>query len=275
MSKIGEYADRNIILGTIRYQVNRVKFLPSYLNTRHAINKRKQGMIEEKFTKLLSLKNKYRDMRCFIIATGPSLTIHDVELLSNEVTFGVNSISKLTDMTEWRPTYLGIQDPFVYEKLENSILSSFTDNVFISDLLANKFSVPEDYIQFPYFNNYKNYMNGYLKYNAKFSDDASIIVYDGYSITYSMIQIAVYMGFKEIYLLGCDCSYPKGEKNHFVESGFIDRNAYLNYEKMTSAYKIAKEYADKNDVRIINCTRGGMLEIFPRMQLEQVLDTKM
>ena len=79
------------------------------------------------------------------------------------------------------------------------------------------------------------------------------------------------MGFKEIYLLGVDCNYPKGEKNHFVESGFVDKNAASNPIRMRVGYKKAKEYADANGIKIINCTRGGMLEVFPRMSLEEVL----
>ncbi len=163
----------------------------------------------------------------------------------------------------------------MYQKLEGYILNNFTDNTFVANTLSGYFNLPKEYIQYPYLNDYKYYLNKYKQYGAKFSDNAYDAVYDGYSITYSMIQIAVYMGFKEIYLLGCDCSYTKGENNHFVESGHIDKNDYLNYEKKTSAYKSAREYMDTHDVEIINCTRGGMLEVFPRMQLEQVLDIKM
>ena len=40
---------------------------------------------------------------------------------------------------------------------------------------------------------------------------------------------------------------------------------------MITGYKAAKEYADAHNIKIVNCTRGGMLEIFPRMNLEDVL----
>lgn len=63
------------------------------------------------------------------------------------------------------------------------------------------------------------------------------------------------------------------QKNHFVESGFVDKNAYRSYDRMMSGYIAAKEYADRNEIKIINCTRGGMLEIFPRCTLEEVLSS--
>ena len=44
------------------------------------------------FNKILSYKNKYKNKRCFIIGTGPSLEINQLELLKNEYTFSMNSI---------------------------------------------------------------------------------------------------------------------------------------------------------------------------------------
>ena len=233
-----------------------------------------------KFFKLdkrfVALKNKYEGKRCFIVATGPSLTLEDLDLLKGEYTFGMNSIPKLYSNTSWRPTYFGIQDSNVYEKMEDIICSMYKDenNVFISDEIANRFKVPSNFIQFPYDSVYHDNQLEIEQYFAEFSDDCYSIVYDGYSITYSLIQIAIYMGFKEIYLLGVDCSYKRGSKNHIVESGNDDRNEEKNYEKMIIGYQKAREFATQHDIKIVNCTRGGMLEVFPRMSLETVLGCK-
>ena len=86
-----------------------------------------------------------------------------------------------------------------------------------------------------------------------------------------LIEIAVYMGFKEIYLLGCDCSYPKGSKSHVVESGFVDKNAASNPIRMRVGYKCAKDYADSHGIKIYNATRGGELETFERVDLDEIL----
>ena len=40
-----------------------------------------------------------------------------------------------------------------------------------------------------------------------------------------------------------------------------------------TGYKEAKKYIEEHDdIDIINCTRGGMLEVFPRKKLEKVLE---
>ena len=252
----------------------RVKNIPSQLRIEGGIRARKKGREDPRFARIRQYRNCHKGKRCFIIATGPSLTIGDIELLENEITFGMNSITRVFDQTSWRPTYYGIQDRHVYEKMEPSILEHYRDkeNVFVSDELENLFSLPEGFVRFPYNGNYHLYTG--KDYSARFSDDAYEVVYDGYSITYSLIQIAVYMGFKEICLLGCDCNYPVGQKNHFVESGFVDKNAASNPQRMRVGYRKAKEYADAHGVRIVNCTRGGMLEVFPRRTLEDVLQEK-
>ncbi|MCD7796371.1 MAG: DUF115 domain-containing protein [Clostridiales bacterium] len=272
-SKIINLSDSNIIFKRIKLFYWRAKNIPAQIKIEKSSKSRKSGKFDSKFEKLFRLKNTHINQRCFIIATGPSLTIEDLELLKDETTFGMNSITKIFEKTSWRPTYYGIQDRQVYEKMEASILENYknSSNVFVADELENYFSIPSNFIEFPYNGNYHLYNGKYEDYSAKFSDNAYGIVYDGYSITYSLIQIAVYMGFKEIYLLGCDCNYPKGEKNHFVESGFVDKNASSNPIRMRVGYQKVKEYADANAIKIVNCTRGGMLEVFPRAKLEHVI----
>lgn len=238
--------------------------------------KRKNGYQDERYIGLIQFKDRYKDKRCFIVATGPSLKISDLELIKNEYSFGMNSIPKLYGDTEWRPTYFGIQDNNVFSKMQTIIAEAYSNenNVFISSTIKDSFECPSNYYVFPYDAVYHDNQLEIEKYFSLFSDDIYSVVFDGYSITYSLIQIAIYMGFKEIYLLGVDCSYKRGAKNHVVESGNDDKNEEKNYEKMITGYRAAKEYADANGIRIVNCTCGGMLEVFPRMNLEDVLQEK-
>lgn len=275
-SKLINLSDTNAVFKKLKLYYWRLKNIPDQIKVENGIKKRKAGADDPKFQKIKAYKNIHKGKRCFIVATGPSLTMEDLELLKGEITFGMNSITKIFDKTDWRPTYYGIQDRQVYEKMEASILQNYgsSDNVFVSDELDNYFTLPENFIRFPYNGNYHIYAGDYSDYSARFSPDAYEVVYDGYSITYSLIQIAVYMGFTEICLLGADCNYPKGEKNHFVDSGFVDKNAASNPIRMRVGYAAAKDYADAHGIKIINCTRGGMLETYPRKPLEDVLKEK-
>lgn len=231
---------------------------------------------ERKFNEIKKYRNEFKGKRCFIIATGPSLTTDDLLLLKDEYTLGVNAVVKLLDTLPYIPSFLGIQDLHVYDKIGDQIEQSKLKTIFVSDkLFKKKVRNKNDsrFIQYPLYA-CRHAVHGERRPLASgFSDDVSKVVYSGYSITYSLLQIAVYMGFTEIYLLGCDCSYDTSKsKQYFVESGHFDKYAESVGERMIYAYTIAKQYLDKKrpDVVVYNATRGGMLEVFPRKTLDEV-----
>lgn len=239
---------------------------------------RKKGFLhEKKFDPIKKLKDTHKGERCFIVATGPSLTFDDLNKLKGEFVMGVNSLVKVLNQMEYVPNYLGIQDELVYGKIGDLIENCKVEHIFMTDVLYKKLCKNKDrnrYILYPKYNCRHSLHGDKRPLSSGFSEDPSIVVYDGYSITYSLLQIAVYMGFTEIYLLGCDCSYDvKSGKHHFVESGFFDKTASTVGERMIYAYTVAKKWLDENrpDIKVFNSTRGGMLEVFPRKTLDKLL----
>lgn len=81
------------------------------------------------------------------------------------------------------------------------------------------------------------------------------------------------MGFKEIYLLGCDCNYNQTKKN-FIEHGAKDPNASIMGDRLIYTHSMFDKFAKAHGVQVYNCTRGGMLEVYPRKKLEDVLIDK-
>lgn len=225
----------------------------------------------DNYKKLKALKNAYAGERCFIIATGPSLRAEDLKALENEVTFGMNSLCMLYDQMDWRASYIGVQDRRVFEKIEPYLEKYCKDNVLISDDICKEFDKRKEWIFFPYNGSYHAYDTMLRnKLWAKFSKNCHHMVYDGYTITYSLLEIACYMGFKEIYLLGADCNYQEGQKNHFVEAGVRESSYEYIQDKLFCGYRKAKEFADKQGIKIYNATRGGMLEVFPRVDFDSI-----
>lgn len=229
--------------------------------------KKNLPVIGKKYKQIDKYKDLHKGQRCFIVATGPSLTIDDVNKLKNEVTFSMNSIIKIFDQTDWRPTYYGIQDIDVYKKLKHDIQQSGLKHVFYADLIRN-FCLKD---AIPYRIDLQKHLLG--ESSVKYSSDFSKIVYDGYSITYSMIQLATYMGFNKIYLLGCDTNY-NGSQNHIIEYGEPPKGIDAFYDHAIISYQVAKEYACNHNIHIYNITRGGMLEVFERKDIDSILGTK-
>lgn len=267
MSRVKEIIKNNTMLYTVVKKIRYVQYgiwQPFMFNT--GVILRKYGLIKLPIKKY---KDKYCGERCFILATGPSMTLEDIKILRNEYTFGMNTICKTFSNLGWETTFLGIQDYKVYGALKNTIENASNCILLLGGNLRKRYHLPKHAVVFPL-----DLMNHDVHptdcYETDFSDDCSIRVYDGYTITYSLIQIAAFMGFKEIYLLGCDCGYS-GDKHHFIEHGVKDPNFESAQERMFFSYRIAKQYADADGIKIFNATRGGALEIFPRVKLEDVV----
>lgn len=232
-------------------------------------------MLFRKQNNIKTLKNKYFGKRCFIVATGPSLSLEDLELIENEYTFSMNSIVKLFDKTEWRPTFYMLQDVFAYKELK-PIEQYFNDTKII---LANKLYEDSQKTENMFGFNLRPYKDSWLLLckRVKFSSDPSKYICDGRTITYSIMQMAHYMGFKEIYLLGVDWNYEKGKDNHMKglslkhdSADFIENSHDIQMEAMHISYRSAEKYSRKHGFRIYNASRGGNLDVFERVKLEDL-----
>src|SRR5690606_31514735 len=75
---------------------------------------RREGY-SNRYSELRRFKNIHAGKRCFIVATGPSLKVSDLDMLKDELTLSMNSIFMAFKETDWRPTYYAIQDEYVYK----------------------------------------------------------------------------------------------------------------------------------------------------------------
>lgn len=221
------------------------------------------------FKDLNLYKNIHEGERCFIVATAPSLNLSDLDMIKNEYSFGVNSIVNVFDKTAWRPTYYGVQDSGV-EKVKNKILQHRSEiQEFFVGISPYKKLIPHfECQQVNYLLNILDHDKAGTKHILRTTKEADKFLYDGFSITFSMIELAMYMGFSEIVLLGVDCDYS-GEKAHFDDYTTAKvPNASIN---MYQAFCQMREYAEENGVKIINASRGFKLKAFECKDLETVL----
>ena len=232
--------------------------------------------------RLLSFKDIHKGKRCFIIGNGPSLTAEDLTLLKDEYTFAANRIFYMFDKTEWRPTYYCAQDDVVVRDIADKfdIILTNCKYAFIAaccDKFLQKDVINNEKVLL-YFDIFQQCHKGRI-----FSERIDDYVFDGSTVTYAAIQIAAYMGFSEIFLIGVDHNYSASS---FKGNSINDKDVKSSYfEGMPSGIKMtkpntdgstlsfvkAKEYADAHKILIANATRGGKLEVFPRVKLEDVI----
>lgn len=227
------------------------------------------------------IRDKYKGKRCFIIATGPSLKMEDVEKLNDEVSIGMNSFYRVFDKTDFRPTYYVTLDPDV----QNSLLKNYNGE--ISDLAKEKVFMNSlvkervlgiDYLPYCYQNHWFNIFNNKFDYskNLKHTDDLLFGIYDKYTVTNAAIDLAIHLGCRKIYLIGVDCNYS-GPTQYFVNPGdgthdMDQYEAYCTQKAMMSGYSFMEKETQKRGIKIYNATRGGMLEEFERVDFDKVIN---
>lgn len=221
----------------------------------------------KEFEYLKKYKGKYNGERCFLIGNGPSLTEKDLDkIYEHKVkSIGCNKIYKIFEKTKWRPEYCIISDSIVIEE-EKSKFSN--ECKYFMRKVANL--EPVDINVELYYANYENFYPQY----PSFSDDITKGVYTGRTVMYDTLQIAMYMGFKEIYLLGVDFSWGEdGRDTHFCNDygndGLI-KDAMHYKDELRHAYISAKNYADSHGIKIYNATRGGYLDVFERVDFDKI-----
>ncbi len=243
------------------------------------------AMNKDQRQKLRQMKNCAKTEECYIIGNGPSLRVEDLEKLSDKVTFGSNGIYKIFENTTWRPTYYFVQDSIAVENVFKTYpnIAEKVDNLFVSMNFYKQFPVQvkeSDKLRVLYVRFCPPKNNEY-----RFSRDLSENVYEGLTVTYSMMQAAAYMGFKKIYLLGIDHSYAvevdkdgnvlktnDNQVNHFYSSkGVAEQGHATKIIEITNAYSSARKCADSNDFEILNATRGGKLEVFERVDFDTLV----
>lgn len=240
--------------------------------------KMKHWQLFEEGRRLASLKNIYEGRRCFIIGNGPSLQAADLDKIAanGDVTFAFNRIYKIFPQTNWRPTYYLSQDKKMLFRSHQEISELDIENKFIP--IEIKWDYGIDIKGASYF----NFINKFEDERYQFSNDISRCVIASNTVAYSAIQFAVYMGIREIYMIGVDHSFQKvmnsnGEiiidnsaKDYFIPNYTTEQeDVYIpRLDLSTLTYISAKEYADKHNIKIYNATRGGKLEVFPRVDFD-------
>jgi hypothetical protein len=266
--KLNEITPQRLASAVMR----RVKDIPNWA----AWNFGGSTTVENK-RRLLTYKDKHARERCFIIANGPSLKGMDLSCLKNEITFGMNRIYLLFDQIPFVPTYY----------------------VCINELVLEEFSQDIDRLPMPKFLNWdrrglfnqsdSNTM--FLRYSLGIKDafgyEPAKTQYSGGTVTYASLQLAYFMGFKEVVLIGLDHNYvEKGTPNkvevrrethdesHFHPNYFPKGVKWQLPDLLRSevAYQMAREAFEKDGRRVIDATPGGKCQIFQKSEFTNLFN---
>lgn len=236
---------------------------------------------KSKYSKRLrQFKDIHKGETCFIVGNGPSLRAEDLEKIhqKNIPSFAFNRIYLMFDKTNWRPTYYVSQDEKTLLNCKETVNDMKLDHKFFPLFLKYYHNIN---IKNAYYYGFKSSVKGI----PVFSEDISKYIGRSTTVAYTAAQIAVYMGFKKIYLIGIDHNFSlykneKGElvKNETVKDYFTDEynkdkgELYIpSLGNSTNAFKVMRRFCDDNNIEVYNSTRGGKLEVFTRVNVDKIL----
>lgn len=251
---------------------------------------------------LATLKNKHKGERCFILATGPSVQTQDLSVLAGELCIAVSHFFLHKDIRLISPRYHVLapyHSPFTFsdiKKVFDGFSERYSDEVtYVFGHRPYKYSVFNFLKQFPDYMPKEYFFVDYTlsrplsddNYKQASSWDITSEPFQIRTVIYSAIQLGVYLGCQEIYLVGCDHDYLQDTKrvsnHHFypehegvsdVEhlSCFTTERWFEEYYFRWKQYRLMREHLNNVGCKIFNATKGGMLDVFQRIDLPVVIN---
>jgi len=246
--------------------------------------------------KNVELKDKYNNERIFILGSGSSILLYDLKALSNEYVMTQNSFHMHNDISDINPNFHCVV-PYYQTDKEHSIWVDYIndmkvrmpDSLFIWGLntkaLIDKYH--EDISAKSYYVRTKYDLLTLKKAKVNISKTIMNIP----TVLTQCLSVAIYLGFKEIYLLGFDLDQichtndrtfgrfygmskitdTKFEEDAEKKLNDETTDGWYNWWLMNKQFFLIRDFADQNNISIVNGTKGGILSYFKREPIENIV----
>ncbi|MFH1832140.1 MAG: 6-hydroxymethylpterin diphosphokinase MptE-like protein [bacterium] len=244
------------------------------------------------------LNNTHKNQRCFILGTGPSINKIDINKLKNEHCIFLSQFYLHKDYQHISPKYhlFSGMTPHLNGKATYDhwlkFFKQIEDSVPVKTALFMNYFDKNFILKHGFFSKHNVYYSCFKKDLKKiFKDKINLtqVLYGATGIPIMAIQLAIGMGFKEIYLLGIDCCWDKEtHASHFykTEASVVDHlgltpddilanldrieDEYRAYLSLLDQFRALNTFGKSQGINIFNATKGGVLEIFNRVNYDSL-----
>ena len=119
-----------------------------------------------------------------------------------------------------------------------------------------------------------------------FSGDAAGRLFEGFTVTFVALQLAFYMGFSKVILIGVDHNFTtQGPANTTITSQGDDPNHFSpdyfgkgfrwqlpDLPGSERAYRLAKQGYETAGRQVVDATVGGKLAVFPKVDYASLFE---
>ena len=234
------------------------------------------------------LKGIGKGKRIFLVGNGPSLNDMNLDLLENEDSIAMNRIELIYPKTKWRPSYYifcssNCQDrrwgkgwsksvvkaskeekttPLIWDRYKSDIEKNAGESLDESTILLKSFSE-----------------NKVGNDNCFSTDAEKRLDKSGTSMNVAL-QLAYYMEYDEVYLIGIDSNWKtladskqndKGDENHFHPDYHASiGNGEHEFWRMNTTHKTAKKFYDERGTKIMNAGINSAINAYEKVDFNSL-----
>lgn len=217
---------------------------------------------------LVDLHNAEAGASGVIVGTGRSLRETDLSAIGDRPTIGLNRLFYGFDALDFRPDRLVCVNLMMLEQSAPEIETAGVP--VLASWGGRQYFSPDAEIT------YLRTFDG-----TRFSQSLADRVYTGSTVTYVALQLAYWLGWHEVTLLGIDHSYRlenheqqlgphatsvrlEADQNHFMPDYFPAGQTWQlpDLENSEAAYSQARRVFEANGRQVVDATVGGSLNVF-------------
>jgi hypothetical protein len=237
-------------------------------------------------------KGIHQGQRCFIVGNAPSINQLDMSLLRGEIVFSVSSGYHHPLYDDYMPRYHCVPQLTFSNLITEQVVIDWFREMHTAIGKSELFLSTTEYdfvLRHGLFTGRKvNYVGMYKRMDiGTLNVDLTDLIYGVQSVPIMVLQIALYMGFSKIYMIGCDHdTVCTGKYTYFYDQTVlknkdlsVDEENNTNFSvELENTYYLFQQYrhiqrlAGSIGCSIYNASPVGLLDVFERVSFEELLN---
>lgn len=238
--------------------------------------------------KIQHLKGKGKGKRIFLVGNGPSLNDMNLDKLVTEDTIAMNRIELIYPKTKWRPTYYifcssNCHHPKWGTDWSKSIINAAKYEDTIPLIWRRYKSIIEDNTKEKLHSStifLDSFTENKIGDDSCFSTNAEERLDKSGTTMNVALQLAYYMDYDKVYLIGCDSNWKTATNTTDTEEGDInhfdsDYHAQITdgareFWRMNTTHKTAKKFFDIKGTKIMNAGYNSAIDAYEKINFESL-----
>jgi hypothetical protein len=247
------------IVNAITRRIRELYHTISWFSTRKGLRAHKE---------IETYNNTKKGKKLFLIANGPSLARMDLNVLKGKDVMVMNRFYIMFDKLSFVPDYLVC--------IEDTVLNQFNEDLAKLDCVT--------FYNWRFRNIFGNshFLKQSFAINPFFQYDLTKPTHFGGTVTFACLQLAYYMGYDEVVIIGMDHRFKETgtpstpevrmyekDESHFDPNYFPKGMKWVlpDLAKSEYSYGLARKAFEADGRRIIDCTLNGKCNVFEKGSL--------